>query len=230
MDESKDVLECQYLCTVKNHSQNHRFVDGNVQETHSVNWKQNNMEIPKFHELLYILDDMERFGAPVNFNAQRPESLLIFAATQPGRRAQKRHDGSKFELQSSQRLTYSLMIDSMYICIWELNNISTDPTQCTEASVARLDNRAYIQESTGHATFGTLWIDEQFQYQLVWKTSTHKDLMQRAALHLLNVLLHCNRKPILPAALHDNSECCFLIQCHPCFSSSSEEIHDSRMP
>ena len=57
-------------------------------------------KFPKFDELLRILHDMERFGAPVNFNAQRPESLLICAgAKQPGRRAQKRHDSSKFELQ-----------------------------------------------------------------------------------------------------------------------------------
>jgi hypothetical protein len=44
---------------------------------------------PKFHELLHVIDDMIRFGAPTNFCAQRPESLLIKAAKEPGRRAQK---------------------------------------------------------------------------------------------------------------------------------------------
>ena len=124
------------------------------------------------------MDDMERFGAPINFNVQRPESLLIrCAAKQPGRQAQKRHDGVKFELQSAQRLSYSFMIDSMYTSIWEPIEI-TDSHQSTNASGTCLDNGVDIQESTGHATFGTLWIDEQLQYQLVWKTSTHKDLMQ----------------------------------------------------
>ena len=34
-------------------------------------------KFPKFHKLLHIVDDMERFGAPMNYGAQRPESLLI---------------------------------------------------------------------------------------------------------------------------------------------------------
>ena len=42
---------------------------------------------PKFHELMHIVDDMMQFGAPQNFCAQRPESLLIVATKQPGRRA-----------------------------------------------------------------------------------------------------------------------------------------------
>ena len=46
------------------------------------------LNYPKFHELTHIVDDMMRFGAPQNFCAQRPESLLIVAAKQPGRRAQ----------------------------------------------------------------------------------------------------------------------------------------------
>ena len=46
-------------------------------------------KFPKFHELLHILDNMER---------QRPESLLIPVAKKPGRRAQKRHNGSAYEL------------------------------------------------------------------------------------------------------------------------------------
>ena len=62
-------------------------------------------KFPKFHELLHLLDNMERFGAPVNYCAQRPESLLIPVAKKPGRRAQKRHNGSAYELQSAQRLS-----------------------------------------------------------------------------------------------------------------------------
>ena len=70
---------------------------------------------PKFHELLHIVDDMIRFGATINFCAQRPESLLINAAKKPGRRrAQKRHEGSKYELQSAQRLAFSCMIDTVH--------------------------------------------------------------------------------------------------------------------
>ena len=97
----------------------------------------------------------------MNFSAQRPELLLIFAAKQPGRRAQKCHEGSKFELQSAQRLLYSLMIDSMYTCIWDPTNFNY-LHQPINASVACLHNRPDIQESTCRATFSTLWIDEHF--------------------------------------------------------------------
>ena len=34
-------------------------------------------KFPKFHKFLHIVDDIERFGAPMNYCAQRPESLLI---------------------------------------------------------------------------------------------------------------------------------------------------------
>ena len=64
----------------------------------------NRWNFPKLHELLHVVDDMSRFGAPTNFCAQRPESLLISAAKQPGRRAQKRHHGIDNELQAAQRL------------------------------------------------------------------------------------------------------------------------------
>jgi hypothetical protein len=69
---------------------------------------------PKFHEMMHIVDDMSRFGAPQNFCAQRPESLFIVAAKQPGRGAQKRHIGVVYELQAAQRLCYLLMINTVH--------------------------------------------------------------------------------------------------------------------
>ena len=57
---------------------------------------------------------MSRFGAPTNFCAQRPESLLISAAKQPERHAQKRHQGIDYELQAAQRLAASGIIDTAY--------------------------------------------------------------------------------------------------------------------
>jgi hypothetical protein len=54
----------------------------NIPTDNPSKWK-----FPKFHELLHIVDDMTRFGATTNFCAQRPESLLIPVAKQPGRRA-----------------------------------------------------------------------------------------------------------------------------------------------
>ena len=42
---------------------------------------------PKFHKLLHIIEDISRFGSPINYCAERSESLLIPSAKQPGRRA-----------------------------------------------------------------------------------------------------------------------------------------------
>jgi hypothetical protein len=52
--------------------------------------------------LLHIFDDMTRYGATTTFCAQCPELLLISVAKQPGCRAQKQREGSKFELQAAQ--------------------------------------------------------------------------------------------------------------------------------
>ena len=81
-------------------------------------FKENGWKFPKFHELLHVVDDIERFGAPQNFNAERPESLLIHAAKRPGRRAQKLHVGCVYELQSAQRVAESFVIDLVYTRIW----------------------------------------------------------------------------------------------------------------
>ena len=99
--------------------------------------KPQSWKFPKFHELLHIVDDIERFGAPMNYCAQRPESLLIPVAKQPGRRAQKRHAGSAYELQAAQRLAASLVIDTMYKKIWE-PQVHGNPPFISDASVRRL--------------------------------------------------------------------------------------------
>jgi hypothetical protein len=79
---------------------------------------------PKFHELMHIVDDISQFGAPQNFCAQRPESLLIVAAKQPGRRAQKRHRGVVYELQvedfvhtpSCECIRFLIILEAPYCC------------------------------------------------------------------------------------------------------------------
>ena len=110
-------------------------------------------KFPTYHELLHLVEDMERFGSPIRYCAERPESLLIPVAKQPGCHAQKRQDGSIYELQSAQRLAYSIMIDTFYTRIW-------DPPGAFEnkckADKAMKDKNAPVCESTGKATFGTV--------------------------------------------------------------------------
>jgi hypothetical protein len=123
---------------------------------------------PKFHELLHVLDDMERFGAPINYCAQRPESLLIPVAKQPGRRAQKRHAGSAYELQAAQRLSYSLMIDEVHSRIWGI---------VAEARTPLIDDTT-IFESTGTATNGMLTRNSANVLQVEWNSKTKLHLLR----------------------------------------------------
>ena len=135
---------------------------------------------PKFHELLHVVDDMSRFGSPVNFCAQRPESLLKSAAKKPGRRAQKRHVGSAYELQSAQRLTYSYMIDSVHTRIWESDTLHT---HIWEESDVKENEKCpdSIYQGTDQATFGSVCrskVGTRLQYEVEWQTRTRTDFMK----------------------------------------------------
>lgn len=145
--------------------------------------KENAWNFPKFHELLHILDDMSRFGSPLNFCAQRPESLLIQAAKQPGRRAQKRHEGALYDLQAAQRLCYSLMIDRVHSRIQD-GAPAGHIAYCNAAhSNAELDDIVPLHESTKGASNAVLTCVEdashnmQRKFQVKWSTQTNVNLM-----------------------------------------------------
>jgi Plavaka transposase len=168
---------------------------------HKTTWK-----FPKFHELLHILDNMERFGAPINYCAQRPESLLIPAAKKPGRRAQKRHDGSRFELQSAQRLSYSMMINAVHARIWKTTSpvsesmLSTTSKNCT----------------TGRATFATLTHDFTSGFQCYWHSETHAALLRLDNALMQNVYHHFGSNVRLATEIVCNDT---TYRCHPSFQS-----------
>ncbi len=90
-------------------------------------------KFPKFNELLHIVDDIEHFGAPMNYCAQRPESMLIPVAKKPGRRAQKRQQGVAYELQAAQWLSYSVIIDTMYSRLWNNTNSGSANTSAQDS-------------------------------------------------------------------------------------------------
>lgn len=145
--------------------------------------KENAWKFPKFHELLHVVDDISRFGSPANFCAQRPESLLISAAKQPGRRAQKRTTGSAYELQAAQRLTYSFMIDTVHGRIWEKDLLVPDSKDEVDYESTITTGGNEICHSTGQATFGSVSRrrkqgEDLYQYEIIWNTRTHSDLMK----------------------------------------------------
>jgi len=172
-------------------------------KTHQT-WK-----FPKFHELLHILDDMERFGASINYCAQRPESLLIPVAKQPGRRAQKRHVGSAYELQSAQRLSYSLMINTLYTRIW-------DPTANEQNADIDNNDNDHVKEGTGNATFATVTCTNQNHYEICWNTSTDISLMT-----VPNALLHflCQTFGSGVCFCTEYVRDVFTFRCHPAYQS-----------
>jgi hypothetical protein len=128
-------------------------------------------KFPKFHKLFHILDNMERFGASVNHCTQRPESLLIPVAKKPGQRAQKHQSGSVYELQSAQRLSYSLMINAVYTRIRDTLHpkVSTiNPVPCYDTT-----NKC----CTSKSTFATITCDCAIGHRLCWDTQTKVSLM-----------------------------------------------------
>jgi hypothetical protein len=108
---------------------------------------------------------MEHYGAPINYCAQRPESLLIPVAKQ----AQKRHMGLLYELQAAQRLSYSLMIAEVYSRIW--GDANTPANFSTFLTIS-------IYESTGNAIIGVLFRNSAMTLHVKWETTTNALLMR----------------------------------------------------
>jgi hypothetical protein len=182
-----------------------RWCKTRIPTTKSARWN-----FPKFHELLHIIDDMIRFGASTNFCAQRPESLLISAAKQPGRRAQKRHRGVSYELQAAQRLSYSCMIDTVYSRIWESNTDVPHP----------LSNDPGISQGTGNATFCTVTRSEllprMYVYDECWHTSTDKSLLSLPK--ALQIFL-CDTFGSTVRICTEFKRDVHTFRCHPCYQS-----------
>ena len=182
--------------------------------------KEHPWKFPKFHELLHIVDDISRFGAPTNYCAQRPEALLIAAAKQPGRRAQKRHQGSTYELQAAQRLADGVMIDVFYDTIvckntWpkdipaDNNGVPTDTIQHGTGNATRAQVLRFRSED-GDATNG------EFRYEVHWQTVSNP----------ANLALDLGLITYLCAEFGDNVCICteyvrdlYTFRCHPCYQS-----------
>jgi hypothetical protein len=181
-------------------------------------------KFPKFHELLHIVDDMSRFGSPVNFCAQRPESLLIPAAKHPGRQAQKRIEGSAYELQAAQRLMYSFMIDTIHTRIWEQPDCDADVPDSHHYDET---TRNGIFQSTGQATFGCVHrvkSSKQLQYKIEWDTRTHSDLLA-LPLKLIEFVFDSFKESDSITFCTEYKRDVHTFRCHPCYQSDGP-IHD----
>lgn len=167
--------------------------------------KGNGWRIPKFHELLHIVDDMSRFGAAPNFMAERAEALLKDTVKKPGRRAQKRHHGIVFEQQSARRLAETAMVNALHQRIGQPDLYNNSPDMREDEDQDRsvgedelslddevssddegsdleeaVEEQTKIFESTGRGTFGTVrtnLVGGQPHVRLSWRTKSAVDTM-----------------------------------------------------
>jgi Plavaka transposase len=178
--------------------------------------KINAWNFPKFHELLHLADDMERFGAPINFSAQRPESLLIPAAKLPGRRAQKRHEGSLYEIQSAQRLADTHIINIMHDKIFEENQTCDDVIQSTARDTLTSVADTSISQSTGRATFAVITRHNRTSFHVSWSSTTNVTKLN-LPVALLTFLCDTFGDTVRCATEYVREQ--YTFRCHPCYQS-----------
>ena len=154
----------------------------------------------------------------MNYCAQRPESLLIPVAKQPGRRAQKRHEGSVYELQTAQRLSYSLIIDTMYSRLW---NTDVTGKSLLVGDVQSTFGADDAPQAPGRGPFATVarinhpsnsW-EKQF---ITWHTSTDTERMGKPKA-LMEFLLLTFGNPVRFCTEYVHAEHTY--RCHPCYQS-----------
>ena len=192
----------------------------------------NKWNIPKFHELLHIVDDISRFGAPMNYSADRPESLLIPAAKLPGRRSQKRNKGSSYEQQVAARLSLLFLINTYY------NNmfVSSGDTSSEEgSSVGSSDDGSSvgssmcssvlstsIKEHTRYATHATSrgvydHSTQRLMCTVEWQSKTKNKLLTIPEALLVYMHKHFGKD------VHFCTEYCraeYTFRCHPSYQSN----------
>ncbi|HEY9295875.1 MAG TPA: hypothetical protein VIQ31_05790, partial [Phormidium sp.] len=75
----------------------------------------NGWKLQKFHEILHLVDDMELFGSPLNWDASPGEHSLIDFAKRPAKRSQK--SKRDFLQQVNTRIQESAIITKAYLSI-----------------------------------------------------------------------------------------------------------------
>jgi len=168
-------------------------------------------QFPKFHEMLHIINDMERFGATKNFSAQRPESLLIHAAKRPGRRARKIQSGAAYDVQAANRVIESFFIKKFN------QEYHKDITPCLEDDN---NNSVTICNSTGRGTFGFASYDHLTKkYSIQWQTkSKANEQSMELPQDLLKHVVEQFGNPVTVCTEFRRDSLIF--RCHPKFQSS----------
>ena len=104
----------------------------------------NGWKIPKFHEMLHLIYDIERYGSPANFNAAAPEHNHIWLAKRPGRHSVK--DINTFNSQVGRRIADTMTIQ-MVDNLLNATNEET-PNNCNGTDNDEVNEDGYIVENT----------------------------------------------------------------------------------
>ena len=151
-------------------------------------------------------------------HSAQSQPLLIPAAKHPGRRAQKRIEGSAYELQAAQRLVYSFMIDTIHTRIWDNPQYDSDAPDRNDVVDINGDK---IFQSTGQATFGCVCrvkLGPQYHYEIHWDTRTHKDLLT-LPLGLIEFLFNSFKRLQTITFCTEYKRDVHTFRCHPCYQS-----------
>ena len=149
---------------------------------------------------------------------QRPESLLIVAAKQPGHRAQKHHEGVVYKLQAAQQLCYSLMINTVHDGIQQCHGA---PLPQPSLKAASTPTDLHIYENTDGTTHGILTSsigdDNVPHFDIKWNTKTNVSKLQ------LNNSLLCYLYTQFGHTVNfctENKWDIYTFQCHPSYGSA----------
>jgi hypothetical protein len=83
----------------------------------------NGWKLSKFHKIKHITRFIDAFGAPLGYNASRPEEHHKAYAKRPGQCAQKNVD--TIDQQCGQRIADALVIDTMHAMFKEKPGLNT---------------------------------------------------------------------------------------------------------
>ena len=110
--------------------------------------------VVKFHLLLHFPFFITKFGAPNNYDSQRPEHNHIAHAKRPGRRAHKTHSGQKFEKQVAQRLADTMIINSLHEKICPNTSATVPETKKTRSLPSKTNHGSvcFVSKTRCHIT------------------------------------------------------------------------------
>ena len=132
----------------------------------------NGWKRPKFHELLHLITDMQRYGSAINFMAERPESLLKDTGKRVGRKAQKRKDGSIYELQSASRFANMTMVSLVHAKVFHPEMYNNNPKSDVESDSDSGEEDEVVTESSGRAAFGSVTKNRDGSISVNWLTKS----------------------------------------------------------